>query len=233
MKSKLAVEKKLILLHGALGAKIELLPLANSLKKNFIVHALEFEGHGSSPMKSGFSIPHFAKNLHEFIEENQLHGAAVFGYSMGGYVALYLAAEHTNSLGDIITLGTKFNWMPASAIQEVKRLNPDKIEEKVPEFAGYLAQLHGTDFWKEQMQLTAQLILGLGENELLNKRFSKIKNRCFIGLGELDEMVSQEESFAAVEALPNAAFYELKNTTHPIGKVDADVLAGKITEILA
>lgn len=223
---------KIILLHGALGAKIELMPLENALAQNFEVHTLEFEGHGSAPLVSGFSIPHFAENLREFIEIKQLHGAAVFGYSMGGYVALYLAAEFPEMVGDVITLGTKFDWSPTTAQQEVKKLNPDAIEEKVPKFAAYLAALHSADRWKTQMKNTAQLMLDLGANELLQKRLASIENRCFIGLGDSDELVSREETLAAVAALPHAQFFTLENTVHPIAKVDFGVLAGKINAIL-
>ncbi len=223
---------KIIILHGALGAKIELTPLENALAQNFEVHALEFEGHGSTPLFSDFSIPNFAENLREFIEENQLHGAAIFGYSMGGYVALYLASDYPEMVGDIITLGTKFDWSPTTAMQEAKMLNPDKIEEKVPKFAAYLVTLHGADYWKIQMKNTAQLMLDLGANELLQKRLASIENRCFIGLGDSDEMVSREETLAAVEALPNADFFTLENTAHPIGKVDVGILARKINALL-
>ncbi len=224
--------RKLILLHGALGAKAELAALEKALAKNFQVHTLEFDGHGQTAIQAGFSILDFAENLRSFIQANKLEGADVFGYSMGGYVALYLAAEHPGLLGRIITLGTKFHWTPEAAAKEVRMLNPDIIEEKVPKFAQYLAQLHGADLWKENMRNTAQLMLDLGNNELLANRFASIQNPCFIGLGERDVMVPLEETQNAVNKLPNASFFSLTDTEHPIGKVDVELLAGKIMEVL-
>jgi pimeloyl-ACP methyl ester carboxylesterase len=224
--------KNIILLHGALGSKAELIPLAKTLAQHFQVHILEFEGHGERSLNNGFSIPRFAENLKDFITVNQLEGSAVFGYSMGGYVALYLAANHPGLFGDIITLGTKFHWTPEAAIQEVRMLNPDKIEEKVPKFAAYLAQLHGNDTWKIQMTRTAQLMLDLGNNELLQNRFADIKNICHLLLGDSDEMVTQEETQKASFAIPNATFKLLENTVHPIARVNVDLLAEKIREVL-
>jgi pimeloyl-ACP methyl ester carboxylesterase len=224
--------RKIILLHGALGASAELVALEKALTEKFDVYTLEFDGHGQTALGKDFSVPHFAENLHAFIEANELHGADVFGYSMGGYVALYLAAEHPNLLGRIVTLGTKFHWTPEAAAQEVRMLNPDIIEEKVPKFAAYLAQLHGADLWKENMRNTAQLMLDLGNNELLASRFSSIQNPCFIGLGERDVMVTLEETQNAVNKLPNASFFSLANTEHPLAKVDVELLAGKIEEVL-
>jgi pimeloyl-ACP methyl ester carboxylesterase len=224
--------KKIILLHGALGAKTELLPLMDLLSQQFQVYCVEFQGHGQTPIQTGFSIPDFAVQLKKFVEHNACQGAAVFGYSMGGYVALYLASQYPNLLGEIITLGTKFNWTPDAADKEVKMLNPEKIEEKVPKFAAYLASLHGADNWKTQMQNTAQLMLDLCANDDLAPFFSIITNRCFIGLGELDEMVTLEETRHAINQIPNAQFFSMEKTMHPIVKVDLKLLSEKLSEIL-
>jgi pimeloyl-ACP methyl ester carboxylesterase len=222
----------IILLHGALGAKIELLPLANLLNEHYKVHVLEFEGHGETPLRNVFSIPNFSENLKRFIEENQIQGADIFAYSMGGYVALYLASINTELLGKIITLGTKFHWTPEAASQEVRMLNPDKIEEKVPKFAAYLSRLHGENEWKTQMNRTAQLMLALGENELLHDRFSIVRNTCYLLLGDADEMVSKKETQKAASLIPNATLQILEDTVHPIARVNMEVLAKRIKTIL-
>jgi pimeloyl-ACP methyl ester carboxylesterase len=51
---------------------------------------------------------------------------------MGGYVALKTAVLHPGRIEAIVTLGTKFHWDPENASNEVRMLNPEKIEEKVP-----------------------------------------------------------------------------------------------------
>lgn len=224
--------KNLILLHGALGSKAELMPLREALKANYQVHILEFEGHGARPVQVGFSIPDFAQNLKTFILDNHLIGADVFGFSMGGYVGLYLAAQNPGLIGRIITLGTKFNWNQETAATESKKLDPEKIEEKVPKFARYLASLHGDTFWKTNVQLTATLMRALGDENLLESHFSHIQNNCFIGLGSLDTLVSLEETENAIDQIPHAQFYSLANTPHPIAQVDPIILAKKISELL-
>jgi pimeloyl-ACP methyl ester carboxylesterase len=224
--------KNVILLHGALGAKVELAGLEQALAHQYKVFSLEFDGHGQTPIKNGFSISDFADTLRDFMQANQLEGADVFGYSMGGYVALYLAAEHPGLIGRIVTLGTKFHWTPEAAAQEVRMLNPDVIEEKVPKFAAYLAKLHGADLWKQNMRNTAQLMLDLGNGELLESRFAAIQSPCFIGLGQRDTMVSLEETQHAVHEIPNAVFFSLDNTEHPLAKVDVRILVEKMDEVL-
>ena len=128
--------KQIILLHGAIGAKNQLELLAIELKQQgYHVFALSFSGHGQTPFQTNFGIEQFALELEEFIKTNNLQQSSVFGYSMGGYVALYLAYQQPTLLGNIITLGTKFEWSSEIAQKEIKMLDAKTIIEKVPKFA--------------------------------------------------------------------------------------------------
>ena len=110
----------LILLHGALGSEKQLHALKNELT-NFNIYTLNFEGHGGRTINGSYSIDRFVQNVLDFMFANQLQNASFFGYSMGGYVALKLAAYHPEKVESIVTLGTKFNWTPEIAAAEVKK----------------------------------------------------------------------------------------------------------------
>jgi len=162
--------------------------------------------------------------LEQFIKENNLQQPTVFGYSMGGYVALYLAHQQTNLLGNIITLGTKFDWNPAIAQNEVKMLDSKTIIEKVPKFAEALQKRHGQD-WELLLQKTAEMMLSLGnKNTLTLNDFTSIENKVLIGLADKDNMVSLEETTAVYKQLKNGAMYMLPNTKHPIETVEIKLL---------
>lgn len=219
----------IILLHGALGAKSQLDPIADQLKDLFQVYTMNFEGHGGRPSQNDFSIDLFSRNLIDFMDEKEIESANIFGYSMGGYVALKMALDNPERIDRIITLGTKFDWTPESAAREVKMLNPDKIEEKVPRFAAYLKALHNPLGWKELLHKTAEMMIRLGNGEGLSKAdFEKIRNNCEIGVGDSDEMVTRVETEQVANALSNGRFYILENTIHPIDKVDAMLIISKI-----
>src|SRR5215203_1275354 len=115
----------LILLHGALGSRAQLAPLDRLLSNHFDVHALDFPGHGGTPLPPHFSIPSLARSVQQYCEEKGLREVSVFGYSMGGYVALYLALQAPALVRRIITLATKFQWDVATAAREVKMLQPE------------------------------------------------------------------------------------------------------------
>ncbi len=220
--------KDLLLLHGALGAASQFDRLAEILAPDFRIHRFNFEGHGGRETSQTYAIELFSQNLIDYIEEHQLESPLVFGYSMGGYVALYAASQGTQ-LGQLLTLGTKFGWTPEVAAKEIRFLDPDAVEEKVPKFALHLDALHSPLSWKKVMQDTAHMMTGLGQSPRLTDDLLKtitLKTRCC--LGAEDKMVTREETEHVVSRLPNAEFMVLENTEHPIEKVDPEMLAGEI-----
>lgn len=227
------IEKQpLIVLHGALGASSQLLPLAKRLGEKFDVLQLEFEGHGQTNAGDRpFRIEHFAENLASFLEEKEIQHANIFGYSMGGYVALHLAATRPELIGKVFTLATKFAWNPATSAKEVRMLDPEVIEAKVPKFGGMLKARHTALDWKEHLRKTAEMMIHLGDHPLLGeKAFAKVEIPVRLGIGDRDKMVSLEETLTSYKGLPQAELMVFPKTGHPIEKVDLDGLVFAIEQ---
>lgn len=225
--------KSIILLHGAIGAKDQLEPLAKELSANgYQTYSLNFSRHGQTPFQTNFGIQQFADELLEFVVKTHLIRPVVFGYSMGGYVALYLASQKPGLFDEIITLGTKFEWSPEIAAKETKMLDAKTIAEKVPKFAAALQSRHGNE-WEQLLKRTADMMIDLGNNNLLNPTtFSQIKNKVLIGLADGDTMVSVNETDNAASKISGAKRYTLQNTKHPIETVNAAELVQLIEGFL-
>lgn len=223
------MKQQILLLHGALGSKNQFTPLIKMLNKNFEVHTLDFSGHGKKVLTTTpFSMPLFMEDVKKYVKENSLKQVSIFGYSMGGYVALKLAASGETFIHRIFTLGTKFDWSEASTAMEIKKLNPEKIAEKVPHFANLLEQEHGKN-WKEVVKQTAKMMQRLSEREQLTEAdLNKINTPVKILLGDHDEMVSKKETLWAVEQLANSSFIQLANCAHPLHKVPMEQVANII-----
>ena len=220
----------LIVLHGALGSKSQLEPICDKLSTDFEVYSLDFQGHGGTSLPGEYSIELFTENLKEYIDKNNLSQIYVFGYSMGGYVALNLAKTDRRII-QIFTLGTKFHWTPESASHEIKMLNPDKIEEKVPAFAKALADRHAPEDWKKVMNMTADMMISLGNNPVLTEAsLNEVEIPVTISWGEEDTMVTRDESEKAAAYIPNAKFITFNGFKHPIEQVDLDVLSSTIAK---
>ncbi len=221
--------RSIILLHGAIGASDQLELLSKELLTNgYQRYSFNFSGHGQTQFQNNFGIEQFAEELLEFVVKTHLIRPVVFGYSMGGYVALYLASQKPGLLGNIITLGTKFEWSPEISSKEIKMLDANTIKEKVPKFAEALQKRHGND-WELLLKRTSEMMIALGNNNLLNAEiFSKVKNKVLIGLADGDTMVGVEETNNAASKIVGAKRYTLQNTKHPIESVNVADLASVI-----
>lgn len=217
----------LLLLHGAIGAADQLQPLAGKLSTLYKVHTLSFSGHGGNDIPAApFSIPLFADDVLAYMKANNLDQVSIFGYSMGGYVAMYLAKNYPGKINKIVTLASKFHWDEPTAAKEVQMLNAGKIEVKLPAFAQSLQVRHAPQNWKEVLQHTSDMLLNLGaDNTLKPEDYKDIQNKSLILLGDKDKMVTMEETISVYRALPDAGMGILPDTHHPIEQVDMDMLA--------
>jgi pimeloyl-ACP methyl ester carboxylesterase len=226
--------RHLILLHGAIGAKEQLQPLADMLQPPFAVHPVNFSGHGGEPIPDAeFSVKLFSENVIDHMQQNQIIKADIFGYSMGGYVAMYMAKYYAEKVDHVITVATKFFWDVATAAKEVKMLNADTIQQKVPSFAEQLSKRHFPGDWKKLLEKTAALLTGLGShNTLQPEDYLNIHNRCLIMLGDRDKMVTMDETVSVYKQLPSAQLAILPDTPHPIEQVNLQLLSYMIKHYL-
>jgi esterase/lipase len=221
----------LILLHGAIGSKEQLKLLEESLSDKFRVHNFNFSGHGGNQMSEKFSIENFAKEVLEYMDLKQIGSANIFGYSMGGYVALYLAKNHLDKVKKVFTLGTKFLWTPEIADREIKMLNANKITEKLPAFAKALENRHQPNDWKIVLQETSDMMIELGNKNVLEQEdFKEIKQAVTIAIGDKDNMVTLEETIDVYRRLSKANLIVFPNTQHSIEKVDLKKLSDEIAD---
>jgi pimeloyl-ACP methyl ester carboxylesterase len=227
------MKKDLLLLHGALGSKEQFGPLANLLQDQFNVHSIDFYGHGKADFADEFSVPAFARQVLQYLDKNKLDKINIFGYSLGGYVGLYLAKNHARRVDHLITFATKMNWNPEFAVREVKMLDPTVMQAKAPGFAEELKQKHG-EKWEKLLLLTASFMAELGKNpDLTDGDFAAIETSILIGLGDRDKMVSLEESLHVYRTLKNAGFYILPHTKHQWESVVPEQLCSTIFTFMA
>jgi pimeloyl-ACP methyl ester carboxylesterase len=216
----------LLLLHGALGAAQQFDTVTPTLSEHYIIHQFNFYGHGcTQPPAEGISMAAFTQQLLDYIHTNKLAPVAVFGYSMGGYVALAAALQQPEAFLKVGTLATKFNWTPETAAKETRMLDAKVLQEKVPAYVEQLKSLHGEPGWETLLTGTASLMLELGNDPPLTiKTLKNITIPVSVMVGELDAMVSVEETNAVFKSLPRGKMTILPGVKHPLEKVDSEVL---------
>jgi pimeloyl-ACP methyl ester carboxylesterase len=225
----------LLLLHGAIGDQTQFDALRVQLGFTG-VRTMDFEGHGARPMAGRpFRLEHFVENLLVWIAEHSpADQVDVFGYSMGGYVALCAAADAPTRIRSVLTLGTKLVWTPGVAAEAAKQLDPARLSEKVPAFASALAARHHATGWERVLGETAGALEALGQAPLLTPEvLARITCPVRLAVGDRDATVPVEELRDAARLLPRGEYEVLPNTPHPLERVPLERLAWTLQQFVS
>jgi pimeloyl-ACP methyl ester carboxylesterase len=229
------LNKTILFLHGALGTSEDMKDLMGLLlEKGYKTLSFDFPGHGlQSKWPDEFRIDLFARELEKFITQNKLTDVAVFGYSMGGYVALYHKANYPESpVSKIITYGTKFNWSENAVSRELPKLNPAHLTEKFPQYAQSLKVKHG-DRWKSLLLSTAHLMQHLEKIDGLTREdLSDVQIPVTFILGDQDKIVSSEETHLTASWLHYGQVKTLTHSKHELERANLKELGILIEEAL-
>ncbi len=222
--------KQLLLLHGALATKSQFDGLLPWLKDSFDANAINFSGHGGFSIPAeGYTFKQFAHDILNYADEHKIQKLNLFGYSMGGYAALYFASLHPERVNRIFTLNVKFNWDPLSTAKETSLLDAEKMVTKVPGYANQLIMQHGLNLWKQVLDQTSQMMNTLSkELVLLEEDYKKIHVPVLLAIGDRDKTSGIEETLQVFRLLKDASLWVLPNTGHVFDKIDPQKLAGEI-----
>lgn len=223
----------LVLTHGALGSSSDLLSLKSALEPLFDIHIFEFQGHGATSLQSSnFRITQFAQELNQFISLFSTP-VNVFGYSMGGMVAVKAAMIKPEQFSKIICLGTKWKWDGGSAEKEASKLNAEFLKSKVPDFYNELAQKHTAIGADAMLNHTAEMMIDLGVNyPISTQELESYSTSTLLLLASGDKMVSQEETIDMRSKLKGAELGIIPMSKHPLPSVNEGVLLAVIRTFL-
>ena len=96
-----------LLLHAALHDRTDFAPVTEALAKGRRVLALDWPGHGESPLPATpLRAVQFGDLLIEFADGLDLTNAVVVGNSVGGYAACRLALERPERVAGVVLVNT-------------------------------------------------------------------------------------------------------------------------------
>lgn len=226
-------KKSIIFLHAALGTSDDLTEMINLCdSQGFQSFTFTFSGHGkNTPDPKEFRIDYFARELDQFITSNTISAPAVFGHSLGGYVALYHKAHFENSpISSIFTYGTKFNWSQTVVSKELPMLVPEFLEGKYPEYAQSLKEKHGPR-WKQLLLSTAHMMQNLEKLDGLTKEdLSDIDIPVILIRGEQDRMVKSEETEVTATWMGRALVKTIAHSKHDLSQSNLSEITKVIVE---
>jgi pimeloyl-ACP methyl ester carboxylesterase len=215
----------LLLLHGAAGCtQLETAALLRRLEPHYRVLALDFSGHGASESPRAFSTDLFVDNARAALDDADVERAHVFGFSMGGYMALHLAHLHPDRVRRLAVHGTNIEWGEARVEAMHRRLHVEAILARRPELAEQLAALH-TD-WKQLFRRMRAFVAELpDQSPAMIEAVSDIEHPTLVSAVDEDDLFSLDVPIGLHGLLPNSHLALIPGRRHALQDVNIDTLA--------
>ncbi len=137
--------RRVVWIHGFLGSSNDLLPVAQQLSSHAGSILVDLPGHGESSHIDPSSIEEAADRVARVIDELKIARPVVAGYSLGGRVALSLAARHPHVVGPLAVISAMPGIVGADA-----RARRRERDGRVAEFLRTWPEDEFVDFWYRQ-----------------------------------------------------------------------------------
>ena len=219
----------LLVLHGALGSTaLETDRLIRVWERAFQVHALDFRGHGRSD-DLDVAIPRWQDYTSDAITAIEWIGrpALVFGFSLGGSIALTAALARPDAVAALAVHGANVQWDAAEVDAMTAPLDPGRLATDHPFWARRLAEVHG-ERWPRLVRQVAAFTQGLPDQRIPDDALAQIVCPTRISAGDRDRFFDIRHAVALYRALPDAELQILPGVDHPIQTVDAPPFAADV-----
>ena len=213
----------LVLLHGSNASGPEMEPLARLLRPHFELRAPNLLGHGGRPVPDGYSLEEMSDDLVAWLDSERIGRCDLFGYSVGGYVALHAALRHPDRFRAFATLAAKYVF-DESAVKHVVHLSqPERLARAEIGRKAEMELAHGAGNWEKVALNTCELFRRLGERQPFGEEdLKRINVPALIVSGDRDPLVSAAESRRLAELLPFARLALFPGAAHPLKQVPLD-----------
>lgn len=216
----------LLMLHGAAGTtRHEMDPLFRRLRSSFHLIGLNLSGHGASafPDKAPFSLDLFAEDVRVALDALDLSTAHVFGFSLGGGVALRLAHRHPERVSRLAVFQTNVRWSETQVAQMKMRLDLDTLRDRAPDRAERLQSRHeAPKRLLRQLQSFVEALPGAASS--LWETLPQISVPTLVGGVDQDPLFGPDTPRTLHRQLPDARLALLPGNRHSLPHAPLSVL---------
>jgi len=211
----------LLLLHGHPSRALEWAPILPTLARTHRVIAIDFLGYGESDAPDiDYSVATQTAMVMGLLDVMDLAQTDVLGFSMGGWVALKLAAEHPERVSRLVLVdngGLRFDapitaesYAPKS-LDEFRQLEQLQSDERMPDFVA--RDLMGV------LQEKAWVFRRVGKSALsfrdaLDGKLRRVRMPVLILWGKEDRLIPYEVALRLQRQLPQAKLIGLEGCGH-------------------
>ena len=222
-----AHEQTVVVLHGAAGCtQMETELLARRLSAHYRVLALDFAGHGqSSPFtETPFSPGLFIENVRALFEHKNISQAHVFGFSLGGFIALAFAHRHPELVQRLAVHATNLIWDQQLVDTMLTRLDHENIKARSKELVAYLSNMHGSENWVTLFEKMKTYTIELRGYFQEFKGVEKTPIPTLVSAVDKDDLFTVHSPVFLYDNLPNSTLAIIPGQRHALQNVDLDQL---------
>lgn len=238
----------LIILHGLFGSSDNWRTMAKQLSSNRQVITVDLRNHGQSPQSDLMSYQLMADDVAELIRDLDLNKVEVIGHSIGGKVAMMLAANYAEYINKLIVIDIAPKSYPDrhSNIFEAlldldlsvmtKRADADKalsVKIKNKAIRQFLLMNivleEGVLKWQLNLPVLSEkypeLIKGVCEDQI-------IKHRSLFLRGSLSDYIEDDDVIRVKQQFPNATITTIEQAGHWIHAEKPDLFIATVQQFL-
>ena len=217
----------LVLLHGAAGCiQMELEPLVRRLSKYYRLYALDFPAHGRSDAFADqpFRPTLFIDSVAAVFDHFSLAQANLFGFSLGGFIALSFAYQYPERIRRLAAHATHVFWDQALVDRMMTRLDHEQIQEKSPDLVAYLAQMHSGGDWVSLFERTKDYTLNILNFQEAYLHVRTVQTPTLISAVDEDDLFDVDSPVHLHKALPNSNLAIIPGKRHAFQNVNLDLV---------
>lgn len=203
----------LLLMHGFGGSATFWRPLADSLKAQYRVITVDLPGHARSDAADAsliYSHADAAKSMIALLDSLAIPSVGILGYSSGGMIGMYMAAESPNRVTSLVTMGSQI-YYSKEAQAAITAGGPDSA--KAQTMATY-ATRHGP---AKGMLIARQFWAFRESNNELNitpQMLNRITARTLVTQGSDDSIVPVSQAFEIARGIRGSHLWVLAHAGH-------------------
>jgi pimeloyl-ACP methyl ester carboxylesterase len=227
--SALSARPAIVVLHGANGGSAEVEPLSAALRRFARVIAPDMLAHGGRSIPARFDTRDLAEDVMAELARQGVERPFVVGYSLGGYLALYLARHFPGQVRGACAIATKVVF-DAATVQHWSHLaSPARLGRPGNPRAAQLEKLHAPQDWKEVALANIRLFDELGRAPPLSPAdFEALDVPVMLVNANRDPLVPWSETLELRSLVPHSALVMFYGLAHPIAHVPVESLAVRI-----
>lgn len=215
----------LIVLHGANGSAADMAPLIERLGDQRQVIVPNMLGHGGRPIPERLSISALAQDVLAELDRGGVEAAHWFAYSVGGLVALRIAAHHPKRVLSLATLTTKIVYDEAGVAHAAHLANVERLLRSNPARAEALARMHLPQDWRTLIERVHAMFLTFADAPPAPPALLASITAPLLAFGALqDPLVPADEVRALAGSVPNAVSALFPGTAHPLAMAPLDTI---------